>query len=134
MVVRRRQDQDDSSRLVRGRLLLVATHYTRRNIEAETTLRFVRLRVWTAVRAAASFCLFQHRPDDGHYVNQYGCPFILTGYELRIIGPRTQHDQGILPGFGSYEASRLGHGTGGTDTTSMALPSARSSPPMARCA
>lgn len=28
------------------------------------------------VRAAASFRRFQHRPDDGHYVNQYGCPFI----------------------------------------------------------
>jgi hypothetical protein len=63
-----------------------------------------------------SLILFQHRPDDGHYVNQYGCPFVLTGYALRIIGPRTLLDQGTLSGFGSYEGCRLGRGTGGTDT------------------
>jgi hypothetical protein len=106
----------------RGRRILASAHSNCANIDAEATLRFVR--VWTNIRAAASLILFQHRPGDGHYVNQYGCPLILTGYAMRIIGPRTQGDKDILPGFGT-----LGHGTRERHGVDY-LPSRRSVIPM----
>jgi hypothetical protein len=62
MAVRRRQVDDDSSRLFGGGLVLAATHLlcssTGANILAEATLRFVRVSSLDLyiVHAAASFC------------------------------------------------------------------------------